>query len=69
MEALLIYRTDLGRGDFRCLLVPIDVCYELVGTMRMTWRGFDGGQEARAAMEEFFATVEGKSRPAGVGHG
>ena len=44
--------------------MPIDVCYELVGTMRMTWRGFDGGQEARAAMDEFFAMVESRSRPA-----
>jgi hypothetical protein len=64
VEALLIYRTDHGRGDFRCLLVPIDICYELVGTMRMTWRGFDGGQEARAAMTAFFATAEARSRPA-----
>lgn len=66
VEALLIYRDEHGRGDFRCVLVPIDVCYELVGTMRMTWRGFDGGQEARAAMDEFFTTVEARSRPAGV---
>jgi hypothetical protein len=27
-------------------------------------RGFDGGQEARAAIEELFATVESRSRPA-----
>ena len=58
VEALLIYRADRGRGEFSCLLVPIDVCYELVGTMRTTWRGFDGGEEARAAMEEFFARAE-----------
>ena len=30
-------------------LVPIDRCYELVGALRLTWRGFDGGQEARRA--------------------
>ncbi len=64
VEALLIYRTDHGRGDFGCLLVPIDVCYELVGTMRTTWRGFDGGEEARTAMEEFFARAEERARPA-----
>ena len=23
-------------------LVPIDICYELVGHLRMLWRGFDG---------------------------
>ena len=64
VEALLIYRDQRGRGDFHCVLVPIDVCYELVGTMRMTWRGFDGGEEARAAMDEFFTTVEARSKPA-----
>ncbi len=64
VEAVLIYREDEGRGAFRCVLVPIDVCYELVGTMRMTWRGFDGGQEARDAMAEFFANVEKRSKPA-----
>lgn len=64
VEALLIYRGDHGRGEFHCVLVPIDICYELVGTMRMTWRGFDGGEEARSAMDDFFATVESRSRPA-----
>lgn len=63
VEALLIHRERDGGGEFRCVLVPIDVCYELVGTMRMTWRGFDGGQEARQAMQDFFATVEGRSKP------
>ncbi len=32
--------------------------------MRATWRGFDGGQEARAALAEFFDGVERRSRPA-----
>lgn len=64
VEALLIYRGDHGRGEFGCLLVPIDVCYELVGTMRSTWRGFDGGEEARTAMEEFFGRAEARARPA-----
>jgi hypothetical protein len=64
VEALLIYRSDHGRGEFGCLLVPIDVCYELVGTMRTSWRGFDGGEEARTAMEEFFGRTEARARPA-----
>lgn len=64
VEALLIHRSDAGRGEFVCHLVPIDACYELVGTMRKTWRGFDGGQEARAAMADFFATVQARSKPA-----
>src|SRR5664279_734582 len=60
----LLFSDQDGRGDFHCVLVPIDVCYELVGTMRMTWRGFDGGEEARTAMDQFFTTVESRSRPA-----
>ncbi len=65
VEALLVHRTELqGHGTtFTCHLVPIDACYELVGRMRATWRGFDGGQEAHAALREFFATVEARSRP------
>jgi hypothetical protein len=68
VEALLISRPDHGRGEFSCRLVPIDTCYELVGTMRKTWRGFDGGQEARLAMADFFARVEQRSRPAPAVH-
>ena len=61
VEALLIYRAD--GAPPRCHLVPIDTCYALVGTMRATWRGFDGGQEARTAMDAFFAEVDRRSRP------
>lgn len=50
-------------GGFVAHLVPIDACYELVGRMRATWRGFDGGQEARAALAGFFDEVERRSRP------
>jgi hypothetical protein len=43
--------------------VPIDACYELVGRLRQLWRGFDGGQDAHAAMDEFFERVASRSRP------
>jgi hypothetical protein len=43
--------------------VPIDACYELAGRMRLTWRGFDGGSEARAGIEEFLGTVRTRARP------
>jgi Family of unknown function (DUF5947) len=36
-------------------LIPIDECYALVGELRMLWQGFDGGQEARAAVATFLA--------------
>jgi hypothetical protein len=62
VEALLIHRRDSGRGAFACHLVPIDACYQLVGTMRQTWRGFDGGHEAQSAMAAFFDDVARRSR-------
>jgi hypothetical protein len=62
VEALLVRRTDGPNGS--CHLVPIDACYELVGRLRMLWRGFDGGQQAHQAMDEFFAAVRQRSRPA-----
>jgi hypothetical protein len=43
--------------------VPIDACYELVGRLRQLWRGFDGGQDAHAAMDQFFERVSARSRP------
>lgn len=43
-------------------LVPIDVCYELVGHLRRLWRGFDGGQDVRRQLDDFFARVAGRSR-------
>ncbi|GAA3745733.1 DUF5947 family protein [Streptomyces tremellae] len=61
VEALLVRRAEDGANS--CHLVPIDVCYELVGTLRSVWRGFDGGREAHAAMDAFFARVGGRSRP------
>lgn len=62
VEALLVRRTDGPNGS--CYLVPIDACYELVGRLRMLWRGFDGGQQAHEAMDAFFAEVQRRSRPA-----
>lgn len=64
VEALLLRGGDHEHPEFAAHVVPIDACYELVGRLRSLWRGFDGGTEARAAIEEFFATVEARSRPA-----
>ena len=67
-------RADAGPAAARCrrFLVPIDRCYELVGALRLVWRGFDGGQEARALLDAFFADLAARSRPAredGAGDG
>ena len=58
-EAILICRTDSGVEYF---LVPIDACYELAGRMRLYWRGFDGGTEARQSIAEFLGQVRSRSR-------
>jgi len=64
VEALIVRMPD-GRGTaLAAHLVPIDRCYELVGALRLTWRGFDGGQEARDLLAAFFADLAARSRPA-----
>ncbi len=64
VEALIVRGPGSGR-EAECYLVPIDACYELVGRLRKVWRGFDGGQDARAEIDDFFASVAKRSRPAG----
>ena len=64
VEALLVRGEDHGRNEFSCHLVPIDTCYELVGRLRLLWRGFDGGSEVHHAMDEFFDAVADRAQPA-----
>jgi hypothetical protein len=59
VEAVLIARGEAGVEYF---LVPIDACYELAGRMRLHWRGFDGGSEARASIAEFLDGVRSRAR-------
>jgi hypothetical protein len=62
VEALLVrVPDDDTAADAKCYLVPIDACYALVGRLRMLWRGFDGGHEARAFIDAFFDQVEARS--------
>jgi hypothetical protein len=48
VEALLVSRRESW-------IVPVDACYELVGRIKRTWRGFDGGSEAWREIDGFFA--------------
>jgi len=59
VEAALLVRDGDGIEHF---VVPVDACYELAGRMRLSWRGFDGGTEARQAIAEFLATVRSRAR-------
>ena len=63
VEALIVSVPTSGQSP-RCFVVPIDACYELVGRLRTVWRGFDGGQDAARAVDEFFGRVEARSRSA-----
>lgn len=58
VEALLVRVSEVPQdGELsqpETYLVPIDACYEFVGRLRMLWRGFDGGQQAREFIDGFF---------------
>jgi hypothetical protein len=66
VEALLVRVPSDGGAEQPdqpvCYLVPIDACYEFVGGLRTLWRGFDGGQEAREFIDDFFARLAEKSK-------
>jgi hypothetical protein len=66
VEALIVRRRgrgDAAAGEFdEAFLVPIDACYELVGELRRLWKGFDGGTEARDAIDGFFERLAAKAR-------
>jgi Family of unknown function (DUF5947) len=68
VEAFLVRSADRQSGraqsdttQAECYLVPIDVCYELVGQLRRLWKGFDGGTEAHAALDAFFDRVRDRA--------
>lgn len=59
VEAILIRADEAG---VECYLVPVDACYQLVGIVRVYWKGFDGGSEAHEHIDEFFAGIAGEAR-------
>lgn len=61
VEALLINRVERAREYF---VVPIDVCYRLVGLLRVSWRGLSGGNEVWEAIAAFFADLRARAVPA-----
>ena len=61
VEALLVNRTRGARDTF---IAPMDVCYELVGTLRLHWRGLHGGEEVWEKIDDFFARLKERGTPA-----
>ena len=51
VEALLATRREAW-------IVPVDVCYELIGRIRKSWRGFGGGRDAVREIDEFLASLK-----------
>jgi hypothetical protein len=67
VEGLLVHGLGGARDAF---LVPIDLCYELVGRLRFLWRGPSGGDLVRDEIRSFFKRLRerAQSRTDGVGH-
>ena len=60
VEALLVNR---ARGAREHYLVPLDVCFELVGLMRTRWKGLGGGPQLWAALDDFFDELRRRAEP------
>jgi hypothetical protein len=54
VEALLVNRLGPAREYW---VAPIDVCFELVGLIRLHWRGLSGGNKVWQEVERFFARL------------
>jgi hypothetical protein len=59
VEALLINRTSGARDHF---IAPIDRCFELVGLIRISWRGLSGGQEVWERIDSYFKDLRSSAR-------
>ncbi len=55
VETLLVNRVNDTREYF---IAPIDVCFELVGLIRIHWRGFSGGEDVWREINGFFARLK-----------
>jgi uncharacterized protein DUF5947 len=61
VEALLVNRVGTT-GEY--YLAPIDVCFELVGLIRLHWRGFSGGEIVWEEIGRFFSSLQTEAQPA-----
>lgn len=65
VEALLVNRVGQAREYY---LAPIDVCFELVGLIRLHWRGLSGGSEVWQEIGRYFAGLKDRAQPEVVHH-
>jgi Family of unknown function (DUF5947) len=59
VEALLVNRVGAKREYY---IVPIDLCFELIGLIRVHWRGFSGGDKVWEEVEKFFSKLRENAR-------
>lgn len=55
VETLLVNRVEGAREYF---VAPIDVCFELVGLIRVHWRGLSGGDDVWREINGFFTRLK-----------
>jgi Family of unknown function (DUF5947) len=60
VEALLVNRVETKREYY---IAPIDVCFELIGLIRVHWRGLAGGEMVWTEIDKFFSRLQIASRP------
>ena len=58
VEALLVNRLGDAREYY---LAPLDKCYELVGLIRLNWKGLSGGAEVWKEIRQFFSKLKERS--------
>jgi hypothetical protein len=58
LESLLINRLNDSPQYF---IVPVDNCYELIGRIRLSWKGIFGGREVNDTINDFFDKLKQKS--------
>jgi hypothetical protein len=59
VEALLVNRLGDSREHY---IAPIDLCFELVGIIRLHWRGFSGGPDVWKEIGGFFDKLNSIAR-------
>ena len=59
VETLLVNRVG-DRHDY--YLAPMDVCFELVGLIRVHWKGFTGGEEVWREIDAYFNRLKERAR-------
>ena len=60
VEVFLANRVGERRDYYR---VPLDICFELVGLIRVHWRGFTGGEEVWREIDAYFARLAESAQP------